>query len=129
MTPSVPVKKQQSLGWGDAVVAMLARDLQESFPGMRGFSVQNLWRMQQLYLTHTAPEFLSQVVRALGGAEDPEKLSQAVREWVAAVPWGHHANLLARLADPAGHRYVPCSNRSDHADCALTPRTRQLGRP
>ncbi len=28
-------------------------------------------------------------------------LSKAVRELVAAVPWGHHANVLAKLTDPS----------------------------
>lgn len=35
----------------------------------------------------------------------PEILSQAVRELVVAVPWGHHANLLAKIADPAARLY------------------------
>lgn len=98
-------EKQQSLGWGKAVVEQLARDLREAFPGMRGFSAQNLWRMQQLFVTHTAPDFLSQVVRELGGKDDPEKLSQAVRDWVSVVPWGHHANILAKLTAPAARLY------------------------
>ena len=99
------VDKQKALGWGDSVVEQLARDLQAAFPNTRGFSAQNLWRMQQLYLSHTAPEFLAQVVRELGGGETPEKLSQAVREWVAEVPWGHHANILAKLTIPAARFY------------------------
>jgi predicted nuclease of restriction endonuclease-like (RecB) superfamily len=99
------VEKQKTLGWGDAVVEELARDLQAAFPNTRGFSAQNLWRMQQLYLTHTAPEFLSQVVRASGGEDKPEKLSQVVRAWVTAVPWGHHANILAKLTAPAARLY------------------------
>jgi predicted nuclease of restriction endonuclease-like (RecB) superfamily len=99
------VERQQALGWGEAVVEQLARDLQDEYPGMRGFSAQNLWRMQQLYVTHTAPDFLSQVVRELGGKDDLESLSQAVRDWVTAVPWGHHANILARLTAPAARLY------------------------
>ena len=31
----------------------------------------------------------------------PEELSQLVRELIAAVPWGYHANVLAKLADRA----------------------------
>jgi predicted nuclease of restriction endonuclease-like (RecB) superfamily len=57
------VEKQKTLGWGESVVEMVAADLQRAFPGMRGFSNQNLWRMKQFYLTHTSEEFLSQVVR------------------------------------------------------------------
>jgi len=32
-------------------------------------------------------------------------LSQAVRELIAAVPWGHHVNALAKLIDPAARLY------------------------
>jgi predicted nuclease of restriction endonuclease-like (RecB) superfamily len=100
------VEKQQSAGWGDSVVERLAADLRAAFPDMRGFSVVNLWRMKQLFVEHTSPEFLSQAVKELKGrGADSEKLSQAVRELVVSVPWGHHANLLATLTDPAARLY------------------------
>jgi predicted nuclease of restriction endonuclease-like (RecB) superfamily len=35
----------------------------------------------------------------------PEELSQLVRELITAVPWGHHANVLAKLTDPAARLY------------------------
>lgn len=102
--------KQKIAGWGDAVVERLAADLRAEFPNMRGFSEVNLWRMKQLYLVHTSPGFLSQAVKELKlGEGDPGKLSQAVRdavmELVASIPWGHHANLLAKLTDPAARLY------------------------
>lgn len=104
------VEKQQTAGWGDAVVARLSGDLRAAFPDMNGFSVANLWRMKQLYLAHTAPEFLSHAVREMKGKKPrPKNLSQAVRdavvELVASIPWGHHANILARLTDPAARFY------------------------
>lgn len=100
------VEKQQTAGWGDSVVERLAADLRVAFPDMRGFSVVNLWRMKQLFLEHTSPEFLSQAVKALKvGDVDSAKLSQAVRQLVAAIPWGHHANVLARITDPAARLY------------------------
>ncbi|MDB6023018.1 MAG: hypothetical protein JWQ04_2875 [Pedosphaera sp.] len=103
------VEKQRTLGWGDAVVERVAMDLRQAFPGTRGFSVQNVWRMKQFYLAHSAEEFLAQAVREVGASEaecqDAAKLSQAVRELAAQVPWGHHANALAKIADPAAHLY------------------------
>lgn len=66
------VEKQDQAGWGDGVVRRLAADLCSAFPGMRGFSESSLWRMEQFYRTHMAPEFLA----------------QAVRDLVASVPWG-----------------------------------------
>jgi predicted nuclease of restriction endonuclease-like (RecB) superfamily len=103
------VEKQQTLGWGDAIVEMVARDLKSAFPGTNGFSPQNVWRMLQFYRTHTDEGFLSQLVRELAKdgtpTPNPVELSQLVREMVATVPWGHHANCLAKLTDPAARFY------------------------
>lgn len=102
-------KKQEASGWGDAVVPQVAKDLQHAFPKTTGFSTQNLWRMQQFYRAHTAPEFLSQLVREMkkekAAAPAPEHLSQVVRDLVATVPWGHHTNILAKLTNPAERLY------------------------
>jgi predicted nuclease of restriction endonuclease-like (RecB) superfamily len=107
-------EKQATQGWGDAVVERLARDLKRSFPRTTGFSAVNLWRMRQLHETYTAPDFLSQLVREslprgkaakrLPAARSA-KLSQAVREMVVAIPWGHHVNLIARIEQPAQRLY------------------------
>jgi predicted nuclease of restriction endonuclease-like (RecB) superfamily len=114
------VERQKTLGWGESVVELVAADLKHAFPDMQGFSPQNVWRMRQLFLDHSSDEFLSQAVRELpksnkhqflrqpvadspsdSGNRKSEVLSQAVRELVAAVPWGHHANVLAKLTAPA----------------------------
>lgn len=101
--------KQEKLGWGESVVEMVVRDLKAAFPGSTGFSSQNLWRMLQFYRTHTEERILSQVVRELTkkGTIKPNagELSQVVREMVAAVPWGHHANILAGIIDPAARLF------------------------
>ena len=73
-------EKQSFAGWGDSVVERLAGDLRSEFPDMQGFSIMNVWRMRQLYLIHTADDFLSQAVRELGiSRSEKEKLSQTVR--------------------------------------------------
>jgi predicted nuclease of restriction endonuclease-like (RecB) superfamily len=98
-------EKQKIHKWGDAVVEMVARDLKAAFPGSTGFSPQNVWRMRQFYRDHTDAQFLAQIVRELARqgklAPEVDNLSQFVREMVASVPWGHHANALAKLTDPA----------------------------
>ena len=43
------VDKQEKHGWGKSVVANLSKDLQNEFPGMNGFSVQNLWYMRKFF--------------------------------------------------------------------------------
>jgi len=98
-------EKRAEAGWGDAVVEKLSRDLKREFPGTHGFSPQNLWRMQQFYLAHSAPEFLSQVVRELRLPRGGAKVSQAVTQLLAAVPWGHHVNALLGIEDPAARLY------------------------
>jgi hypothetical protein len=85
-------EKQQTAGWGEAVVERLSKDLQTEFPDMRGFSVGNVWRMKQFYLSHASPEFLSQAVRDL-------KLIETGAELPAAIPWWHHVELLAKVKD------------------------------
>lgn len=103
------VEKQRTAGWGDAVVERLAADLRAEFPDMRGFSAVNIWRMRQFYEALTARSFLSQAVREIGrapaGTPRADFLSQRVREMAAAVPWGHHVNLLANLTDPGARLY------------------------
>jgi len=43
------VDKQKELKWGKSVVETLSKDLQNLFPGIKGFSSQNLWYMRQFY--------------------------------------------------------------------------------
>jgi predicted nuclease of restriction endonuclease-like (RecB) superfamily len=42
-------EKMRSNGWGKSVVEQLSNDLQTEFPGVRGFSARNLWRMKMFY--------------------------------------------------------------------------------
>jgi predicted nuclease of restriction endonuclease-like (RecB) superfamily len=98
-------EKRAEAGWGDAVVDELSRDLRREFPGVEGFSPRNLRRMQQFYLAHSSPEFLSQIVREMRLPRGAEKRSQAVTELLAAVPWGHYANALLGIDHPAARLY------------------------
>ncbi len=60
------VEKQNKLGWGKAVVETLAKDLQKEFPGIHGFSAQNLWRMKQFFQAYSGNAKLSPLVREIG---------------------------------------------------------------
>lgn len=51
--------------WGEGVVDKLAQHLARVMPGRRGFSVQNLWRMRQLFDTYRGDKKLSPLVRDL----------------------------------------------------------------
>jgi predicted nuclease of restriction endonuclease-like (RecB) superfamily len=59
------VEKQKKYGWGKSIVENLARDLQKEFPGMRGFSKDNLWRMRKFYLSYSGNEKLAPLVQEI----------------------------------------------------------------
>lgn len=59
------VERQAGDSWGKAVVETLARDLQEEFPGLQGFSASNLWRMKLFYETYAGNEKLAPLVREI----------------------------------------------------------------
>jgi len=56
------VQRQKDEGWGKAVVNRLATDLQTEFPGVSGFSVQNIWYMRQFFNEYNAQSKLQPLV-------------------------------------------------------------------
>ncbi len=74
------VERQKGASWGKAVVETLAVDLQREFPGMQGFSVQNLWYMRQLFLEYSGQA----------------KLQPLVGE----ISWTKHLIIMARCKAP-----------------------------
>ena len=73
-------RRQNAEGWGKSVVERLANDLQQEFPGVKGFSVQNLWYMRQFYQEyHGSP-----------------KLQPLVGE----IAWSHNLIIVQRCKDP-----------------------------
>ena len=104
------VEKQEKLGWGESVVEMLALDLQEAFPGMRGFSARNLWDMRRFYAEYQCPDFLRQALAELQakrtgpGNTGPDN-DRFLRQLVAESPWGHHLTILNKVIAPAARIY------------------------
>jgi len=121
----VIVDKQRAAKWGDSVVEQLAADLRAAFPDMRGFSTANVWRMRQLYETHSHSDFLAQLARALKSKHktgtllrllEPvvpadeqcwtsQILAQGAREICSWVPWGHHILLLGKGVPASARLY------------------------
>jgi predicted nuclease of restriction endonuclease-like (RecB) superfamily len=60
------VERQRRLKWGKSVVETLASDLQKEFPGISGFSVQNLWYMRKFYKEYHGDEKLQPLVGEIG---------------------------------------------------------------
>lgn len=73
------VGRQSGASWGKSVVQRLAGDLQTEFPGIRGFSAQNLWYMRQVYLVY----------------HDHPKLQPLVGE----ISWAKHLVILGKCED------------------------------
>jgi predicted nuclease of restriction endonuclease-like (RecB) superfamily len=87
------VQRQQSEGWGTAVINRLGKDLQTAFPGISGFSRPNIYRMRAFYLAHAgaaADPIVSQVARQ-SDAGPPEPM--------ASLPWFHNVLLVEKVKD------------------------------
>ena len=63
------VDRQRLLGWGESVVEMVAADLRRAFPGSRGFSSDNVWRMRQFHIAYSDAPFLGQTVPEMASAK------------------------------------------------------------
>ncbi len=76
------VERQKGGGWGSSFIEKLAKDLQNSFPGVEGFSRANVFRMKAFFLAY-------------------EKVAQAARQFdslpILCIPWGHNILLLQKI--------------------------------
>ncbi len=93
--------------WGSGIVEQVSLDLQAAFPESKGFSTTNLWRMKQWYQFYSNElKKRPQLAGELQHAENQSniKLAQVVGEFesndfpplFAYVPWGHHAEIIAK---------------------------------
>lgn len=73
------VEKQKRYGWGKSVVETLSKDLQNEFPGIKGYSVQNLWYMRQFYSVYS----------------ENVKLQPLVGE----ISWSHNIIIISKCKD------------------------------
>lgn len=75
-------EKQKAYKWGSSFLDVLAQDLQNMYPGNRGFSRANVYRMKVFYETY-------------------QDCRTAVRQLdllpIFNIPWGHNVLLLQRV--------------------------------
>ena len=64
------VDNQKKHGWGKAIVETLAKDLQIEFPGVAGYSADNLWRMRKFYLNYANKPKLAPLVQEIAWAHN-----------------------------------------------------------
>lgn len=82
------VTMQAESKWGGGFFNELSRDLKDSFPNLKGFSVTNLKYMKRFYLFYNQEDTIRQ---------------QAVDELqniLFSIPWGHHIYIITKCTNP-----------------------------
>lgn len=77
-------EKQETSGWGTSIIEQLAKDLQNAFPGLEGFSRRNIFRMRAFYIAYQ---------------KVPQPVAQIPELPIFNIPWGHNAILLEKVKD------------------------------
>lgn len=94
-------KKQKENGWGKSIVQMLSTELQKEFPGAKGYSAANLWRMRNFYLMY----------------QDSEKLAPLVRE----ISWSNNIIIMEKCEDDLQREfYIQMTKRYGWSKRVLT---------
>jgi predicted nuclease of restriction endonuclease-like (RecB) superfamily len=133
------VEKQAQLGWGKAIVETLSKDIRKEFPGISGYSPDNLWRMRQFYVEYSnnqimeplVPElkqllqrvgkttkknfsFLEQLVPeipdAVGSLTKKEWALKVLKQLVAGIPWGHNLVIMKKVKNVHSRLYYIISS-------------------
>ncbi|MFH1065942.1 MAG: PDDEXK nuclease domain-containing protein [Nanoarchaeota archaeon] len=110
------IGKELSLNakYGKAVVERLSRDLRMRFPGIRGYSVRNLWNIKRFYETYRnlqplaaelliSPKLQSVAIELTSSQKlqmaseellSSQKLQSAIAELLFEIPWTNHLIIL-----------------------------------
>lgn len=75
------VEKQEAFGWGKSIVENLSKDLQIEFPGISGFSVQNLWYMRQFFNEYKDNQKLQPIVGEISWTKNVVIMSKCKEEY------------------------------------------------
>lgn len=81
-------RKIAAAEWGEGVVPQLAQHIAVAYPGLRGFTARNLYRMRQFHETYSGDEFVSPVVSQL--------------------PWTHHLIIMSQSQRPEERQFYVC---------------------
>lgn len=101
--------------WGKGIVEQVSLDLQDAFPGVKGFSARNLWFMKQWYTFYSSkPEAASLILeldekiqvnserlKQVASEIQNQKLKKAASELqfpsvFGYVPWMHHVLIIQK---------------------------------
>lgn len=99
-------RRQQQEGWGAGVISRLARDLHNELPEEKGFSERNIKRMLTFYREYPQMNFVPQAVAQTGThSEQLHNTPQFETQLLQAIPWGHHAELIAKVKELPTRRW------------------------
>lgn len=99
-------RRQQQEGWGAGVIPRLARDLHNELPEEKGFSERNIKRMLAFYREYPHLEFVPQPVAQIeSGSKVPQAVALFPADLIQSIPWGHHAELIAKVKDLATRQW------------------------
>ena len=86
------VERQEIAKWGSKVIDQIGEDLQREFPGMSGFSRDNVYRMRAFFLAYSGQvAIVAQPVPQLEPVAPPMPMLQ--------IPWGHNITLFQQVKD------------------------------
>ncbi|HCC54496.1 MAG TPA: DUF1016 domain-containing protein [Desulfobulbaceae bacterium] len=92
--------RQKTEGWGAAVIPLLARDIRNDLPEIKGFSERNIKRMLAFYREYARVEFVPQAVAQIEPAgKVPQPVALFSSDTLLALPWGHHLLLMEKFKD------------------------------
>lgn len=63
------ISEKQANGWGKSVIETLSKDIQQEFPGIKGFGSRNIWYMVQFYVEYHADTNLQPLVAEISWAK------------------------------------------------------------
>jgi predicted nuclease of restriction endonuclease-like (RecB) superfamily len=93
--------RQREQGWGKSVVEFLAKELQKEFPGDRGYSARNLWRMRNFYLEYSN---LPPAVREIMETNMPTMVAELeianLPTLLAEISWTKNYAIIEKCKDP-----------------------------
>jgi predicted nuclease of restriction endonuclease-like (RecB) superfamily len=79
------ISEKQGENWGESIVSVLSKELQQEFPGISGFSERNLWLMTQFYNEYQNVEFLQPLI--------------------AEISWTKHITIMSKCKDNQERRF------------------------
>lgn len=91
----------RNAAYGSSVVEKLSRDLRLKYPGMRGYSVRNLWNMKKFYETYQKLQPVtgeSQKLQALPIESAHRKLQSLPAELLFQISWTNHVIIMDKTS-------------------------------